>query len=32
VSFAENVIDLQQRGAGDHVEVRDLAEYAVVAG
>jgi len=32
VSLAENVIDLQQRGAGEHVEVRDLAEYAVVAG
>jgi transposase len=32
VAFAENVIDLQQRGAGDHVQVRDLAEYEVVAG
>lgn len=32
VSFTENVIDLHQRGIGDHVEVRDLAEYEVVAG
>ena len=32
VSLAENVIDLRQRGIGEHVEVRDLAEYEVVAG
>lgn len=32
VTFAENVIDLQQRAAGEHVEVRDLAEYEVAAG
>jgi transposase len=32
VRLGENVIDLQQRVIGDHVEVRDLAEYAVVAG
>jgi len=32
VSLAENVIDLRQRADGEHVEVRDLAEYEVVAG
>jgi transposase len=32
VSLVENVMDLRQRGAGEHVEVRDLAEYEVVAG
>ena len=32
VSLAKNIIDLRQRAAGEHVEVRDLAEYEVVAG
>jgi transposase len=31
VSLAENVIDLRQRGAGEHVEMRDLAEYEVAS-
>lgn len=32
VTLPDNIIDLGQRAAGDHVEVRDLAEYEVVAG
>ena len=32
VTLPDNVIDLGQHGVGDHVEVRDLAEYEVVAG
>lgn len=32
VMLPDNVIDLGQRAAGDQVEMRDLAEYEVVAG
>lgn len=32
VTLPDNVIDLGQHGVGDHVEVRDLTEYEVVAG